>query len=403
MEQESELQGQRNQEKGGKHSFNRKKTKDRIAKAFKEDNRKKVRIIPATKNQETRESIKKTRVAAYCRVSTDTEEQASSFQLQVEHYTQYIQKNPAWEFVKVYSDEGISGTSVNHREGFKEMIEDCKTGKIDLVITKSISRFARNVTDCLQYLRMLREKDPPVGVFFEAENMNSLDSAMDLLITVMSAIAQGESQQKSESIKWAFRNRAKQGISTIPTWQLYGYEKDSDGEMFIVEDEAKVVRLIYKRFLDGYTFGAIAQMLNDAGIETKPEGNRWTPGRIEGILRNEKYGGKVLLQKTYTVSFLSHKSKKNTGQLPKYLLEDHHEPIIAKASFDLVQTQIREGRTNIIKKKRAPCFRVIRSNGRLNGFVLLPIVNVPRDFTYDFDKLCALSCLACEKQGGIPQ
>lgn len=198
----------------------------------------------------TEETKKKLRVCAYCRVSTDEDTQATSYELQVQNYTKMIHENPEWEFAGIFADEGISGTSVLHREHFLEMIEKCKAGEIDLIITKQVSRFARNVLDSLNYIYMLRRLDPPVGVYFEAEKLNTLDKSSDMIITVLSLVAQSESEQKSNSLKWSFKRRRAQGLGVYPNWALLGYK----GRAWeIDEDEADVVQTIYSLYLEGYS------------------------------------------------------------------------------------------------------------------------------------------------------
>lgn len=213
----------------------------------------------------TEETKKKLRVCAYCRVSTDEDTQATSYELQVQNYTKMIHENPEWEFAGIFADEGISGTSVLHREHFLEMIEKCKAGEFDLIITKQVSRFARNVLDSLNYIYMLRRLDPPVGVYFEAEKLNTLDKSSDMIITVLSLVAQSESEQKSNSLKWSFKRRRAQGLGVYPNWALLGYK----GRAWeIDEDEADVVRTIYSLYLEGYSSPQIADFLTKSGIPT---------------------------------------------------------------------------------------------------------------------------------------
>ena len=247
----------------------------------------------------TEETKKKLRVCAYCRVSTDEDTQATSYELQVQNYTKMIHENPEWEFAGIFADEGISGTSVLHREHFLEMIEKCKAGEIDLIITKQVSRFARNVLDSLNYIYMLRRLDPPVGVYFEAEKLNTLDKSSDMIITVLSLVAQSESEQKSNSLKWSFKRRRAQGLGVYPNWALLGYK----GRAWeIDEDEADVVRTIYSLYLEGYSSPQIADFLTKSGIPTVKGLSSWSSGSVLGILRNEKYCGDALCQKTVTIS-----------------------------------------------------------------------------------------------------
>ena len=266
---------------------------------------------------------KKLRVCAYCRVSTDEDTQASSYELQVQNYTRMIRENPEWEFAGIFADEGISGTSVLHREHFLEMIEKCKAGEIDLIITKQVSRFARNVLDSLNYIFMLRKLDPPVGVYFETEKLNTLDKSSDMVITVLSLVAQSESEQKSNSLKWSFKRRRAQGLGIYPSWALLGYRLDDEKNWEIVEDEADIVRTIYSLYLDGYSSTQIADLLTKSGIPTVKGLSVWSSGSVLGILKNEKFCGDALCQKTVTIDFFTHKSVKNNGIEPQYFVEGH--------------------------------------------------------------------------------
>lgn len=312
---------------------------------------------------------KKLRVCAYCRVSTDEDTQASSYELQVQNYTRMIQENPEWEFAGIFADEGISGTSVLHREHFLEMIEKCKAGEIDLIITKQVSRFARNVLDSLNYIFMLRKLDPPVGVYFETEKLNTLDRSSDMVITVLSLVAQSESEQKSNSLKWSFKRRRAQGLGIYPSWALLGYQLDDKKNWEIVEDEADVVRTIYSLYLEGYSSTQIAELLTKSEIPTVKGLSVWSPGSVLGILKNEKYCGDALCQKTVTIDFFTHKSVKNNGLETQYFIEGHHVPIIEKADWQLAQ-QIRKERRY---RKRQSSHRKPRIvvKGPLSGFMIV--------------------------------
>lgn len=268
------------------------------------------------------------RVAAYCRVSTDEEAQASSFELQTRYYTGYIGSKEGWVLAGIYADEGISGTQVKHREQFMRMIEDCKAGKIDMVLTKSISRFSRNVVDCLTNIRMLKSLSPPVEVYFEKERLSSLDDKTDMVLSLMASIAQEESRSISANISWAIRNRMKDGTQKIPTSSLLGYTSDEDGNLLIVESEAETVKFIFKNFIQGMHPSIIAQKLNAMG-KTTVMGNDWTGYSVTNILQNEKYCGDVLMQKTFTIDYLTHKTKKNEGERPQYFIADHHNAIVS--------------------------------------------------------------------------
>ena len=300
-----------------------------------------VRVIPAKlKQQASTLSTEpgKRRVAAYARVSTDSDEQMTSYEAQVDYYTQYIKNHPEWTFVEVYTDEGISAVSTKRREGFKRMVEDALNGRIDLIVTKSVSRFARNTVDSLSTVRKLKEKG--VEIFFEKENIYTFDGKGELLITIMSSLAQEESRSISENVTWGKRKRFADGKVSMPFKQFLGYEKGVDGQPVINEDEAKVVRYIYRIFMSGKTYSAIAKQLMDEKILTPGGKHKWRAKTVESILTNEKYKGHALLQKRFTVDFLSKKMKENEGEVPQYYVENSHPAIIDPVEFDAVQVDI---------------------------------------------------------------
>ena len=344
-------------------------TRDAIREAYTNGPKLEVQVIPAKRDVDGSGAPKRMRVCAYCRVSTDEDSQGSSYELQVQNYTQMIQANPLWDFAGIYADEGISGTSVLHREHFLEMIEDCKAGKIDLIITKQVSRFARNVLDSLSYIRLLRTLDPPVGILFETEGLNTLDSASEMTITVLSLVAQSESEQKSKSIKWAYKRRWSKGVGIHPNWALLGYELGDEQAWVINEYEAEVVRAIYSLYLDGYSSPQIAEVLTRNEIPTVKGLATWSAGSVLGILRNEKYCGDVLCQKTVTVDFFTHKSVKNGGHEPQYFIEGHHEPIIAKDDWLRVQQIRTEKRYTKQHASRRRKPRIV-VKGPLAGFLI---------------------------------
>jgi site-specific DNA recombinase len=282
----------------------------------------------------------KKRVAAYARVSTDTEEQLSSYEAQVDHYTNYIKNNDSWIFAGVYTDEGISATNTKRREGFKRMINDALSGKIDLIITKSVSRFARNTVDTLTTVRKLKEKG--VEVYFEKENIYTLDSKGELLITIMSSLAQEESRSISENVTWGQRKRFADGKINLPYKHFLGYKKGDNGLPEIIESEAKIVRMIYKMFLEGKTPSFIAKHLTEQQIPTPAGKKVWQSSTVESILTNEKYKGSALLQKTFTVDFLTKKKKVNEGEVQQYYIEESHPAIIPPETFDLVQIEFQK-------------------------------------------------------------
>jgi len=297
--------------------------------------------------------LSKRRVAAYARVSTDSDEQFTSFEAQVDYYTRQITANLDWTMVEVYTDEGISGTNTKKREGFNRMIADALAGKIDLIITKSISRFARNTVDTLTSVRQLKEKG--VEVYFEKENIYTMDSKGELLITIMSSLAQEESRSISENVAWGKRAKCEEGKVYLPYKQFLGYEKGADGLPQIVEDQAETVRLIYKLFLDGLMPSAIAKRLEDMEILSPAGKPRWQPGTVESILTNEKYKGDALLQKTFCVDFLTKKMKRNEGELPQYYVEQSHPAIVSSDVFYEVQQELKR-RRDIRYVGRSGCF-----------------------------------------------
>ncbi len=303
---------------------------------------KRVTKIPATINRFTLtpvyEKVKR-KVAGYARVSTAHEEQQTSYEAQMNYYKSYITSHDDWEFVGMYSDEGITATNTKRREGFNRMIEDALAGKINLIVTKSISRFARNTVDSLTAVRKLKDKG--VEVYFEKENIWTLDSKGELLITIMSSLAQEESRSISENTSWGIRKAFADGKVILQHDRFLGYDKD----FAINKEEANTVRLIYKLFLSGLSCYAIKQELERRGCVTALGGKRWYASTIISILKNVKYKGDALLQKEYTVDFLQKKRKKNEGELPQYYIEGHHEPIIQPETFALVQAEFakREG------------------------------------------------------------
>ncbi len=298
-------------------------------------------VIPAKRqvgNNVKRGQKPKLRVAAYCRVSTDSDEQATSYEAQIEHYTEYISKNPDWVLAGIFADEGITGTNTKKRTEFNRMIDECMDGNIDMIITKSISRFARNTLDCLKYIRQLKEKNIPV--FFEKESINTMDSKGEVLLTIMASLAQQESQSLSQNIKLGLQYRYQQGHVQVNHNRFLGYTKDADGHLIIDPDQAEIVRRIYREYLEGFSMDKIAAGLERDGILTGAGKAKWHTSTINKILRNEKYMGDALLQKTYTTDFLTKKRIKNNGTVPQYYVESDHEAIIPKDIFLLVQEEL---------------------------------------------------------------
>lgn len=302
---------------------------------------KRITVIPASINilaKSAEHSLKKRRVAGYARVSTDSDEQYTSYEAQVDFYTKFIKERADWSFVRVYTDEGISGTNTRRREGFNEMIADALDGKIDLIVTKSVSRFARNTVDSLVTIRKLKEKG--VEVFFQKENIWTMDSKGELLITIMSSLAQEESRSISENVTWGQRKRFADGKVSLPYGRFLGYAKGADGLPQVVEEEAEVVRYIYRLFIRGKTPHGIAKILTAEGIQTPAGQKKWHGTTVQSILMNEKYKGSALLQKTFTVDFLQKKLKINEGEVPQYYVENSHDAIIDPREWDAVQTEL---------------------------------------------------------------
>lgn len=317
-----------------------------------------VMVIPARRQvgntARQLEDKPKLKVAAYCRVSTDSDEQATSYEAQVEHYTEYIQKKPEWEFAGIYADDGISGTNTKKREEFNRMIEDCEAGNIDMIITKSISRFARNTLDCLKYIRQLKDKNIPV--FFEKEAINTMDAKGEVLLTIMASLAQQESQSLSQNVKLGLQFRYQNGQVQVNHNHFLGYTKDEEGNLIIDPEQAEVVKRIYREYLEGYSMDKIAKGLEADGILTGAGKTKWWTSTINKILRNEKYIGDALLQKTYTTDFLNKTRVKNNGIVPQYYVEGNHEAIIPKDIFLRVQEELvrrRVVKTSANGKKRS--------------------------------------------------
>ena len=294
--------------------------------------------IPASISRYTSAPINapvKRRVAAYARVSTDHEEHLTSYEAQVSYYTDYIKEHADWEFVKVYADEGLSGCSTAKREGFRQMVADALAGRLDLIITKSVSRFARNTVDSLSTIHELKEHN--VECFFEKENIWTFDGRGELLISIMSSIAQEEARSISENCTWGQRKRFADGKVTVPFKRFLGYDRRPDGNLVINEEQAVIVRRIYAMFLQGKTPYAIAKILTAEGIQTPGGKTKWGSTVIESILTNEKYKGDALLQKVFTIDFLTKKKRVNEGQVPQYYVEDNHPAIIEPEIFEQVQ------------------------------------------------------------------
>ena len=309
----------------------------------------KIKIIPpkANMNTEKKKKVKKINVAAYCRVSTAQEDQETSYEAQVAYFTKLITENPSWNLAGIYADDGISGTDMKKRDNFNAMMERClqKDGDIDLILTKSISRFARNTVDCLSCIRKLKERN--IAIYFEKEHINTLESTGELLITILSSQAQEESRNISENVKWGLKRKYEKGEMLVR--RMFGYQKGIDGQLHIIPEEAEVVRLIYGKYLEGESLNSIAQLLKEKGIKTIRGNTEWNVNSIRTILINEKYIGDAMAQKTFTTDYLTKTRKENQGELQKYYVENAHEAIIPREVFYKVQEELHQ-RANIYKK-----------------------------------------------------
>lgn len=299
-----------------------------------------VRVIPAVVNiqEEIKNAYRQIRVAAYCRVSTKQEEQLNSYDVQKKYYTEKINAEPKWTLVGIFADKGISGTSVKKREEFNKLMRLCKQGKIDMIITKSISRFARNTVDCLKYTRMLKELG--VDVYFEEQGIHSTQPGAEFYITIYGSIAQSESENISANVKWGKAQSAKEGKVPFQYKNFLGYRKGENGKPEIDPEQAEIVKRIYGRFLAGDSLATIADDLNADGIPTPSGKGEWRRGRIASILTNEKYKGDAIINKTYIVDCLSKKVKTNNGERPKYYVENNHPAIIDSGTFGRAQEEM---------------------------------------------------------------
>ena len=296
--------------------------------------------IPASMRESAlrKNTVRKLRVAAYCRVSTEEEEQQGSFEIQKLYYTEKINSTPEWEVAGIYADDGISGVHTKKRDGFNQMIQDCKKHRIDLILTKSISRFARNTLDSIQYVRMLKQMG--IAVVFEKENINSLPPDSEFMITMYGAMAQSESESISGNIRRGRQMHAKVGTLKVPCYRLYGYEKDTEGKFRVIPEQAEIVRELYKRYESGASLRNLQDWLEEKQIKTVLGESKWTTTSIKSILTNEKYCGDVLLQKTFRTDVISKKVIKNVGQMAQYYMPDHHEAIVSREQYNAVKAEM---------------------------------------------------------------
>ena len=338
--------------------------KSKIRERYKGVDESSLDVIPAIPREDFYHGTTEKRVAVYARVSTDDPRQTSSYELQKNHYTDLVSRRPDWNLTDIYADEGISGTSLQHRNEFLRMINDCNDGKVDLIVTKSVSRFARNIIDCIGYIRKLKSMKSPIGVFFETENIYTLDPNSEMSLSFIATLAQEESHTKSEIMNASIEMRFKRGIFLTPA--LLGYDQDDEGNLVINEEEAKTVRFIFFLYLYGYTSQQIADLLTKLGRQTKRGNTTWSAGSIMQILQNERHCGDVLARKTWTPNYLDHRSKKNNKDRNQYRMKNHHESIISRDDFIMVQRLIanaKYGNTSIL-----PELHVIK-DGILKGFV----------------------------------
>ncbi len=295
-------------------------------------------IIPAKSREETGQTERRLKVAAYCRVSTDQEEQESSYEAQIGYYTEKIKNNAEWTLAGIFADEGITGTQAKKRPEFMKMIRLCRQRKIDMILTKSLSRFARNTVDSLKYIRDLKALG--IAVIFEKENINTLETDTEMMLTIMSCFAQAESESISKNVSWGIRQSFKNGNVPMQYARLLGYRKGDDDKPEIVPEEAEIVKEIYRLYLEGMSLNMIVDRLNEKGLTTKGSNSPYRKEVVQRILTNEKYTGDALLQKTYVTDCITKKTRKNNGELPMYLVKNHHEPIISHEDFNRVQEEM---------------------------------------------------------------
>lgn len=351
--------------KGVNMTNNKDSEKNRIRSRYKGVDRSVLECIPAAAREKFHEDTSVKRVAVYARVSTDDAKQTSSYELQRNHYHDMVKNHQGWTLVGIYADEGISGTSMQHRDSFNRMIADCKEGKIDLVVTKSISRFARNIVDCIATIRELAALPNRVGIYFETEAIFTLDNTTEMMLAVLSAAAQEESHTKSEIMNISIEQRFSRGIFLVPA--LLGYDKDENDSLVINQEEAETVKVCFYLYLGGYSGKEIAEILNKHERKTKLGNIKWTAHTVVAILKNERYCGDILSRKTFTPNYLDHKSRKNNRDRNQYWHRNHHEAIIPRVVFEAVNKLIVNYKC-AKAGKQMPVIKVI-SQGSLLGFV----------------------------------
>ena len=338
--------------------------KEKTRKRIREADSSRITVIPADEEIDFYEDTSEKNVALYARVSTDSDKQTSSYEMQQKYYSRFILSHEGWNLVGIYADEGISGTSLKRRDSFNRMIEDCRQGKIDLIVTKTVSRFSRNILDCISCVRELAALKPPVGVYFETECIYTLKPGSEMALSFLATLAQEESRNRSAGMDTSLKMRFSDGMFLTPP--LLGYDNDDDGDLVVNDNEASTVRLIFYMYLSGYSTSEIAEKLSSLNRQTKLGNEKWTSGSVGNILKNERYFGAVYAWKTWTPNFLDHKSVKNRGKKPRFRDEEHHEPIITRDDYIAVQKMLSNakygGNTYLPKLK-------VTSKGALRGFV----------------------------------
>lgn len=362
--------------------------REKIRERYRGSDNELLETIPGQKVPDYYDDVQR-RVAVYVRVSTDNLQQTSSYELQKNYYEEKVSKNPNWTLVGIYADEGITGTSLQHREAFNRMIEDCRAGKIDMIITKSVSRFARNIVDCISIIRMLSSLRDPVGVKFETEGIYTLNDNTEMSLNFTATMAQEESHIKSTIMNSSIEMRFGRGIVLTPV--LLGYDHDENGKLTINEDEAKTVRLIFFMYLYGYSCQEIADCLTKLGRQTKKGNTTWSAGSILEILRNERHCGEILTRKTFTPNYLDHRSKKNCGERTQHRWKGEHEAIVSKDDFIAVQHLIDNAKYG--NKGILPELKVI-PDGVLKGFITIN----PRWAGFKSDDYIKIAKAVCENE-----
>lgn len=338
-------------------------SKQKIKTRYKGVDPSELEVIPAIATDEIALEERKLKVAAYVRVSTENDEQTSSYELQINDFTDRINANPNWEFAGIYSDEGISGTELSHRKGMLQMIEDAKAGKIQHILAKSIARFARNVVDCLSIIDELKKIN--VGVHFDENNLYTLDATGSLVLTILATVAEEESRSKSFIMNWSIERRFSKGIFLTP--KLLGYDLDENGELVINHDEAETVKVIYDLYLNGWSTAEIAELLSSYGRKTKRGNEVWNPRSIDVVIENERHCGDVRSRKTYTPDFKTHKSVKNRQNRKQYIQRNHHEAIVSREVYNAAKL-MKSSRLYSSKSRPLPVLSVI-DGGILQGYV----------------------------------